>query len=53
MYESYDRPAARWPVSREDLDVETEYGSVHVLTAGSNDGKPVMLLHAASMDAPS
>jgi pimeloyl-ACP methyl ester carboxylesterase len=53
VYESYDRLAARWPVSREDLDIDTEYGSVHVLTAGPHDGTPVMLLPAASMGAPS
>jgi deazaflavin-dependent oxidoreductase (nitroreductase family) len=53
VYESYDRLAAQWPVPCEDLDVETEYGNVHVLTAGPIDGTPVMLLHAASMGAPS
>ena len=53
VYESYDRLTAQWSVSCEDLDVETEYGSVHVLTAGPHDGTPVMLLHAASMGAPS
>ena len=53
VFESYDRLADEWPVARDDLDVETDFGSVHVLTAGPVDGTPVMLLHAASMGAPS
>jgi pimeloyl-ACP methyl ester carboxylesterase len=53
VHDSYDELADRWPVPRQDLDVETEYGRVHVLAAGPADGEPVMLLHAASMGAPS
>lgn len=53
VYECYDRLAARWPVPHEALDVDTDVGSVHVLTAGPLDGTPVMLLHASSMGAPS
>ncbi len=53
VLEAYDRLADRWPVPHDDLDVETDFGSVHVLTAGPVDGTPVMLLHAASMGAPS
>lgn len=53
VYEAYDRLADRWPVSRQELDVDTEFGTVHVIASGPADGVPVMLLHAASMGAPS
>lgn len=53
VYEAYDRLADRWPVPRQDLDVETEFGAVHVLASGPDGGTPIMLLHAASMGAPS
>lgn len=50
---AYDRLLDRWPVPREDLDVVTRFGTVHVLASGPAGGTPVMLLHAASMAAPS
>ena len=49
----YDAYVARWPVELEELDVPTRYGSVHVLAWGPRDGRPVLLLHAASMAATS
>jgi pimeloyl-ACP methyl ester carboxylesterase len=50
---AYDQLLDRWPVPREDLDVDTRFGTVHVLASGPAEGTPVMLLHAASMAAPS
>lgn len=50
---AYDRLLDRWPVPREDLDIDTRFGPVHVLASGPVDGTPAMLLHAASMAAPS
>jgi deazaflavin-dependent oxidoreductase (nitroreductase family) len=48
---AYDRLAATWPVERRDLDLATSVGSVHVIDSGPIDGRPVLLLHAASMGA--
>ncbi|MEJ2578196.1 MAG: alpha/beta fold hydrolase, partial [Kineosporiaceae bacterium] len=53
VYEAYDRLLGLWPVPHEDLDVDTRFGRVHVLTSGPAGGTPVLLLHAASMGAPS
>jgi pimeloyl-ACP methyl ester carboxylesterase len=47
----YDRHLAQWPVPASELEVETHYGSVHVIASGPESGPPVLLLHAASMAA--
>jgi pimeloyl-ACP methyl ester carboxylesterase len=49
----YDGYVARWPVPVEETDVDTSFGSVHVLVCGPSDGRPVLLLHAASMASTS
>ena len=49
----YDDYAAHWPVPLEESDLPSRYGSVHVLSWGPLDGRPVLLLHAASMAATS
>ena len=43
----------RWPVDHAEFDVETDYGSVHVLSSGPADGPTVLLLHASSMASTS
>jgi pimeloyl-ACP methyl ester carboxylesterase len=50
LYEGY---VARWPVPVSELDVETGFGVVHVLVSGPPAGRPLLLLHAASMAATS
>jgi pimeloyl-ACP methyl ester carboxylesterase len=49
----YDGYLARWPVPVEQMDVDTSFGSVHVLVCGPSNGHPVLLLHAASMASTS
>lgn len=47
--EAYDRAMELWPGPREELDVETAYGTVHVHRYGAREGatagEPVVLLH--------
>ncbi|WP_031071542.1 alpha/beta fold hydrolase [Streptomyces sp. NRRL WC-3742] len=43
--EAYDRAMELWPSPREELDVETAYGTVHVHRYGAAAGEPVVLLH--------
>lgn len=48
-YEIYDRFLDQhWPVSRVELDVETDFGSTHVRRSGVSDGNPVVLIHPTS-----
>ncbi|MDH6114892.1 pimeloyl-ACP methyl ester carboxylesterase [Kitasatospora sp. MAP12-15] len=43
--EAYDRAMELWPAPREELDVETAYGTVHVHRYGPRTGEPIVLLH--------
>lgn len=43
--EAYDRAMELWPSPREELDVETGYGTVHVHHYGARTGEPIVLLH--------
>jgi len=49
----YDERMADWPVPYEELDLETSYGTVHVISSGPTDGEPVLLLHASGLSATS
>jgi len=49
----YDGLVADWPVPLEERDLETRWGSVHVLSWGPASGSPLLLCHAASMAATS
>ncbi len=53
LIQRYDRLVARWPVPVEERDLETRWGSIHVLSWGPPDGSPLLLCHAASMAATS
>ncbi|MGA5821225.1 alpha/beta fold hydrolase [Kitasatospora sp. NPDC094028] len=43
--EAYDRAMELWPGPREELDIETGYGTVHVHRYGARSGEPIVLLH--------
>ncbi|MFZ4193221.1 alpha/beta fold hydrolase [Paenibacillus sp. NPDC058898] len=45
IYESYDRLLAGWAVPYESHNISTSYGITHVITAGSPDLPPLLLLH--------
>ncbi len=53
LMEIYDERMTNWPVPFEELDVETSYGTVHVIASGPEDGEPVLLLHASELSATS
>ncbi|MEV7189451.1 alpha/beta fold hydrolase [Kitasatospora sp. NPDC093102] len=42
---AYDRAMELWPSPRQELDVETAYGTVHVHRYGAATGEPIVLLH--------
>jgi pimeloyl-ACP methyl ester carboxylesterase len=45
VYESYDRLLALWGVRPEERDVETAFGTTHLLIAGDSKNPPLLLLH--------
>lgn len=50
---AYDAALAAWPVRPNALDVDTRFGSTHVLATGPTDGTPMVLLHAVAVASPS
>jgi len=47
--EIYDEKMTEWPVPYEDLYVDTQYGSVHVIASGPENAPPMLLLHASAV----
>jgi pimeloyl-ACP methyl ester carboxylesterase len=47
----YDGFVARWPSAASETDLESRWGTIHVLSWGPTDGLPLLLCHAASMAA--
>jgi pimeloyl-ACP methyl ester carboxylesterase len=50
---AYDAALAAWPVPPNELDIETRFGSTHLLVTGPTDGTPIVLLHAVAVASPS
>jgi pimeloyl-ACP methyl ester carboxylesterase len=42
---AYEEAMGLWPGPREECDVETRFGTVHVHRAGAGQGEPIVLLH--------
>jgi pimeloyl-ACP methyl ester carboxylesterase len=49
FYSVYDTAMKHWPIPYKELDIQTGYGSTHVITAGPEDAPPLMLFHCALM----
>ena len=53
LMEIYEMHMEAWPGDTEDIYVETEFGTVHVLACGDRELPPLVMIHAASMGAHS
>jgi pimeloyl-ACP methyl ester carboxylesterase len=49
LMDIYDAKMAEWPVSYEDVYVDTDYGKVHVIVSGPEDAPPLLLIHASGI----
>lgn len=47
----YDAVVAGWPVDCEERDLQTEFGTTHVIVSGSESAPPLVLLHGAAATA--
>jgi pimeloyl-ACP methyl ester carboxylesterase len=45
---AYDSVMRSWPVPFQERDVETEFGSTHVVVSGNPSAPPLVLLHGGS-----
>jgi pimeloyl-ACP methyl ester carboxylesterase len=45
VWETYDQLVKQWGVAVEESDLETSFGSTHILQAGSRDLPPLLLFH--------
>jgi pimeloyl-ACP methyl ester carboxylesterase len=45
----YDEKLADWPVPHEDMFIGTDYGRIHVIVSGPEDGLPVLLFNASAL----
>ncbi|GII80199.1 carboxylesterase [Sphaerisporangium rufum] len=43
--QAYEEAMGMWPMPREEYDVETRFGVVHVHRTGAERGEPIVLLH--------
>jgi pimeloyl-ACP methyl ester carboxylesterase len=46
---AYETAMKFWPVPYEQVDIPTRFGMTHVVTSGTKDAPPLVLLHGASM----
>ncbi|MCX7709530.1 MAG: alpha/beta hydrolase [Clostridia bacterium] len=45
IYESYNKLLTLWGVDLEQTDIETTFGSTHVITVGQHENPPLLLFH--------
>ena len=49
---AYDTALECWPAPPNHQDVETRFGTTHVLRSGPASGSPIVLLHAIAVSSP-
>ena len=51
IIKTYDQLLKRWGIPFEESDIETSYGSTHIITAGNKQGQPLILFHGVGDDS--
>jgi pimeloyl-ACP methyl ester carboxylesterase len=49
---AYDAAIEYWPTPPKHEDVDTRFGTTHVLVSGPASGSPIVLLHAIAVSSP-
>jgi pimeloyl-ACP methyl ester carboxylesterase len=49
--EAYDEALKLWPVPYEELMIPTRFGETHIVAAGNEDAKPLILIHGMTFSA--
>jgi pimeloyl-ACP methyl ester carboxylesterase len=49
--EIYDQKMTEWPLPYEDVFVNTQYGTIHVIASGPEDAPPMLLMHASGVSS--
>ena len=48
---AYDATLTLWPIPYESLEVDTRWGSTHIIASGPKDAPPLILLHGMNLSA--
>ena len=51
ILETYDRVLASWQCGTKERDVETEYGTTHVIECGAEEAPALVLFHGVGDDS--
>lgn len=51
IFKTYDELLAMWEVAVEEKDVETTYGTTHVILCGQEENPPLVLFHGVGDDS--
>ncbi|MBQ1763796.1 MAG: hypothetical protein IIZ92_12945, partial [Aquincola sp.] len=51
ILETYDRLLSSWQYEKTERDVETEYGTTHVIECGAEDAPALVLFHGVGDDS--
>jgi len=49
--ESYDRSLKQWSMETESFFIDTSFGKTHVITCGSEDAPPLVLIHGMTVSS--
>jgi pimeloyl-ACP methyl ester carboxylesterase len=50
---TYEDALLAWPTRPSGIDIDTRFGSTHVLATGATTGAPIVLIHAVAVSSPS
>lgn len=51
IIKTYDILLSKWGIAYSEIDIDTRYGSTHIITAGKIDNPPLVLFHGVGDDS--